>query len=194
MALFRKKFYDVSGDPSVIADTVNIRLQPINQSYPTGSIDMTIPASITASDTGWREANVTDPGKYDIYVDAGGGYSKSSDDGPIYIGGEKGLTKVWCWKGVTITGSYDSVQSLTVGSGDLSQANVSYGGTLPGLVTLESIRVNVVTSYDGHKIERVVHFGNLSVSSNTITFDVWTEDMGRDFGTIKADIYLYMEE
>ena len=191
MSIFRQKIIDISTN-TAITDAVNVRLQPSIHTYPTGVITMTIPVGSVAN-SGWREATVTQNGKYDVYVDTGGGYNKDTALSPMAIYAEGAITRTWVFEHVAITGTYDTVQSLTVGAGVVAAATL--GGTLPTLVGAAStIRIFARESKSAGNIERAIKVGNIAVAANVITFDIWKSDAGRDASGITADIYLYLQD
>jgi hypothetical protein len=141
---------------------------------------MTIPTGMTDTDTGWREASITNPGEYDIYLDTGGGYSKDTNSSPIHISSITSAPWELYYKEVTITGTYDSKETLTVGSGSL--AATTWGGTPPTFSLATKANIILVSRTD-----RNFHWDNPVVAAGILSFDIWADAAGQD-DTAKCDI------
>ncbi|MBC8527293.1 MAG: hypothetical protein H8D22_10675 [Candidatus Cloacimonetes bacterium] len=182
--LWRHKFIDLSQDPpSAVTDATTVEMQPKWATYPTSKIALTVPGDVVTANTGWREGTFTDPGRYDVYIDT----LIDSSSGPIYISTEGGMVREMVFRNVTITGTADSKETLTIGAGKLSGAE--HGGSFPPNFVEGNVGVIIQS-----KCDRPVFWDSLVVDPNvSISIDVWASAGGQD-DTATADIYLkYLE-
>jgi len=177
--IYRHQFYDITPEASVpIPSTSTISLQPVIYTYPTNKIDMTIPTDAGNVEEGWREAAITNPGLYNIYIDG----VKDANYSPIWIG--SGLLPLrFAYLDKTITGTFESKQTITVGSGDF--VSPDRGGSFPTVVASDACISIVVCP----KADRTIFWDNLGVASNIVTFDIWASSIGQD-DTALADIFI----
>ena len=176
---YTQKFMDISTDPPVaITDAISIELQHTAFTYPANALAMVVPADVTGADTGWREVSITRPGSYDIYLDT----VKDTNRSPIKIETDASPPWVFIYKKVTIAGTSDSKENLTIGAGKLASAG--YGGTPPTFSAAADITVVLVPRSD-----RTVAWDTPTIVGGAISFDIWAADAGQD-DTAYADIHI----
>lgn len=175
---YTQKFMDTSQDPTIaILDTVVVKIQEKVYGTTASASAITLATFATEADSGWRRGTVTNPGAYYLFFDD----VYDSDNSPIYIGTDLTVPTTYIFKAVTITGTYDSKETLTTGAGKLASA--SFGGT--PYFTDTAVEIVIVS-----KSDRTFHWDNIAYAANQVSFDVWASSSGID-DTATCDIIIY---
>ena len=177
---FTRRFYDTSTDPtSALTDAITVKVQEVIYGATVTASAITLAIFATEADSGWRRGTVTNPGNYYIFFDD----VLDSDNSPIYIGTDITVPVIYIYKNITITGTYDSVETLTTGAGKL--AATSFGGTPYFTGTGVEIFISPIT-------DRNIYWDrdNIAVASNQLSFEIWAGAAGVD-DTAICDIIIF---
>jgi hypothetical protein len=177
---FTRRFINTSVDPTTaILDTVIVKLQETIYGDVAGARAITMSTFSIETNSGWRRCNVTNPGTYNLFFDS----VLDDDNSPFYIGTDSTAPVMYIYKAVTITGTYNSRETLTTGSGSL--ASNQFGGT--PYFDGDSVEIVIIPTSDRNFYwDRT----SLAEAANQISFDVWVSSEGVD-DTAVCDIIIY---
>lgn len=172
-----RRFYNTGVDPTAaITDAIVVKVQETIYGATVTASAITLSTFAIEADSGWRRGTITNPGEYYLFFDD----VLDSDNSPFFIGTDSSVPVMYIYKGVTITGTYDSVETLTTGSGKL--AATSFGGT----TYFTGTGVNIIITPTS---DRPIYWNrdNIAVAGNQLSFEIWAGASGVD-DTATCDI------